>query len=421
MPVLQARTRLQIRQAVGHLLGAVSVSVTTSAGGDASTLPDTTLRGGENEHKGKWIVATSGDNAGQISRVSSNVEGGTPLIISPAFTATVPTAMTYELWDEKYPPARINEFINQALIEITGLAFDPEESVALHADGRQTRFDIPTQFSILNRIEYRSAVESKTVHLATTAWDESVDSDVTASQDTKDYKLAPGSFKMVVAAGASAADILATKAFTALNLSGYDYVEFWIKSTVAESAGGLQLLLGNTASCASPLETLSIPALTADTWTYVRIALANPELDTAIISVGLKYVTDIGACTIWINDIKAVLDGSAVWHRLDPNSWRVDELNRDLILSNAGRAMAGYRLLKLCGGDKPALLSADATACEVDDQFVIAKATELAAIAASGGPNTDPDALRQLAGYWGARAAEAKRGQPLLVNARMVG
>ena len=421
MAVLQGRTRVQLRQAVGHALGAITVSTTTSAGGDALTIPDTTLRGGANEHKGKWAVATSGDNAGQIRQVSSNVDGGTPLIVSPAFTATVPTSMTYELWKEQFPPARINELINQALVEVTGLAYDVEESVALHADSRQTRFDIPSQFSMLNRIEYRKSVESKQVHLATTAWDESVDGDVTASQDTKDYKKAPGSFKMVVAVGASAADILATKAFTALNLSGYDYIEFWIKSTVAESAGGLQLLLDNTASCASPLETLDVPALTADTWTYAKIALANPELDTAIISIGLKYTTDIGACTIWINDITAVLDGSAVWHRLDPNSWRVDELNRDLILSNAGRAMAGYRLLKLCGGDKPALLSADATACEVDDQFVIAKATELAAIAASGGPNTDPDALRQLAGYWGGEASKAKKGFPSLVNARMVG
>lgn len=421
MPVLQARTREELRVDVGRNLGAVKL-ITSAANGSTTTFLTDDLDGGADDHIGGRLQFTGPtNNDGSTRRVvdSAIAANRTTLTFFPAGTSTV-AADTAELWSKYYDPADIHAFINQAIIEATGLAFDPEESVALHADGRQTRFDLPAQFAMLRRVEYRARVESTVVHAATTAWDESVDGDVTASRDTEDFKLSGGSFKMVVATGASAGDLLATQDIAALDLSGYDYIELWIKSTVTTVAGNLKLLLDDTALCASPLETLSVPALTADTWTFVRIALANPELDTAIISVGLEYDSDLGACTIWVNDIKAVLDHTATWVALDWRSWRVDSPNRDLILTNWGRGQAGYHLLKLIGGDKPALLTADSSACEIDDQYVIARATELALLASSGGPQTDPDARRSLAGYWGQRAQQAKRGMPPLVGARMV-
>ena len=141
------------------------------------------------------------------------------------------------------------------------------------------------------------------------AWSESVDTDVTSTADTSDYKAGSASAKLEVVAGASAGDILATEAITSLDLSKASEVRLWIKCSVATASGDLQLLLDDTANCASPLETLDIPALSANTWTQVTLPLANPGSDTAIISVGLKYVTDLGACTIWIDDVKGVNDG----------------------------------------------------------------------------------------------------------------
>ena len=269
---------------------------------------------------------------------------------------------------------------------------------------------------MLNGIYRRVSVESKDIDQATTRWLDAIDADVTTSQDTKDYKLAPGSLKMVIVAAASAGDVLATKTITSIDISGYDYVEFWIKSSVATAAADLQLLLDNTAGAVSPLETLDVPALVANTWTYVRVALATPRLDTAIISVGLKYTVDIGAVTIWLNDIKAVLDSAAAWVKMDKNNWRVDEQARDLVFSSAPK----YSLLKLTGGDNPLLLTTDAGIAEVDDEFIIARATELALLSTGGGPGTDPDALRSLAGYWGQRANIAKRGLPWQTNVRVV-
>lgn len=417
MAVLQARSREQIRVAVGHNLGGVKL-IEADATGTTTTFLTDDLFGGAADHKGKWLQGTGPtSNDGSTFRVvdSSVTSYRTTLTFHPAGTSTA-DGDTAELWEERFDPARIHEFINQALIEVTGLAYDPEESLALHGDGRQRRYDIPSQFAMLTNVYMRESMESTQIHDAATEWDEaSAPTNVTRSVDTKDYKRPSGSNRFVIA-GAFTTGLVSSKAISSLDLSGYDYVEFWVKSTIATTAGDFTLLLDNTALCASALETLSIPALVADTWTYVRVALANPELDTAIISVGLNAAANIAANTIWVNDVKAVLDSTASWERMDRNNWRVDEQARDLVLYYA----PGYYLLKLTGGDKPLLLTADSDVCEVDDEFVIARATELTLLSAGGGPGTDPDALRSLAGYWANRADIAKRSLPWQFGNRVV-
>ena len=194
----------------------------------------------------------------------------------------------------------------------------------------------------------------------------------------------------------------------------------WVKSTVATSAGNLKLLLDDTAACASPLETLSIPALSADTWTFVRISLANPETDTAIISVGLEYDSDIGAATVWIDDIVAVANDTAEWTTLDRRNWRIDKEARDLILVRDGHHSIGYALIKITGGDKPALLTADSSTTEIDEDYIVSQSITLALLASSGGPGTDPDAKRQLSSFWSDQAQRARRAFPMLANVRSV-
>ena len=419
--VFQGATREAIRVAVGRNLGAVEL-INAATGGSTTTFLTDDLEGTTaDQHKGAHWLGTDTPNDGVQSRVTASTMASnrTTLTLAPAVSSTL-ASDTAELW-KAYNPKDIHDFINQAIREITGLAYDPEESLALHADGRQARLDLPSEFAMLNRVEFRDSVESVTIHNATSAWDESVHANVTASKDTKDYKLGPGSFKMIVAAGAPAGAIFATKALSpSKNISGMDYVEFWIKSTVATTAGALQLLLDDTAACVSQLETLNIPALLADTWTYVRIALDNPELDTAIISVGLKQDSDVGACTVWLNDVKAVLESTAHWAPLPKHLWGIDKEARDLVLTPSGVPAVGYALLKLTGGDKPATLDADATVCEVSDWYVICRATALALMSNPGGPATDPDNRRQAAGGWELLAQQAKIGHHLPQNVRLI-
>ena len=127
---------------------------------------------------------------------------------------------------------------------------------------------------------------------------------VISSLDTTDFQVGAGSVKLVVAAEAAAGEILATEATTSKNLSQHNSVSLRMKSSVAMDASDLQLLLDDTAACASPLETINCPALAADTWTKVVLTLADAASDTAIISVGVKMVVDKGAFTLNIDQVE---------------------------------------------------------------------------------------------------------------------
>ena len=418
MPV-QGRTRKQLRQSIGYNLGAVYVSSVSSSSSDATSLIDSTLIGGDDNWIGYHVVFTSGTNETHVRRVSDFDEGDTDVTVVPAVSANTAVNDTYELWEQGYHPNAIHDFINQAIVDTTSQAYDPVEDVSLHADGKALRFDIPSNISIINHLYYRSSVAFTSLHSCNAAFDETVDSDITVTVDTQDKKQGTGSNKFVIAAGASAGDI-ATDSFTSKNISKYDYLECWVKSTVATSSGNLKILLDDTASCASPIETLSVPALSADTWTYVRMALANPETDTAIISIGLEYDSDLGPCQVRLDDIKVVQNDSAVWEIFPKHLWKIDRSARDLIITQDGKFEAGYSLLKITGGDKPALLSSDSATTEIDDSYIIARATGLAFAANSGGQTTDPDQNRQQAAFWLGLAEQAKRSFPFLITGRVV-
>ena len=419
MPVIQGRTREQIRQDVGHALGAIYVS-SASSNGTTGTLIDNTLAiGGDDTFNGKWIRFTSGDDDGAIRRVTDYTASSYTMTLLPALSASSTSGDTYEMWDEEYSPARIDNFINQAITDATGHAYDPIENISLHGDGYQTRFDIPSNIDMISKIEYRKDVSMKRLHVCGTTFDETTDSDITQSLDTKDNKQGTQALKLVMAAGLSAGDFI-TDSITSADISGYDTIEMWIKSTVATSAGNLKLLLDDSAACASPLETLSIPALTANTWTFVRMSLSAPQNATAIISIGFEYDSDLGACTIWLDDIVAVATDTAEWEILDRRNWKIDKEARDLVLLREGQKKLGYSLIKIVGGDKPALMTSDSDVTEINDHYVVSMATALALISSSGGPATDPDAKRQLSAYWAAAAERERNAFPMLVNVRTV-
>ena len=427
MPV-QGRTRKQLRQSIGFNLGALKTG--TATGGTNSTLIDVnTFRGGDDTYNGKLILVTdASDGTTQTTQyVNDYTASNNTIQFQQKASFTVASSDEYEIYDEPYDPSIIHDFINQAIVDATGQAYDPIEypdmssspHTALFGDGRTLRFDIPSNISIINHIYYRSSVTSTILHSCNSAFDETVDSDFTVTVDKEDKKQGTGCNKFVIASGASAGDI-ATDSMASKDISKYDYLECWVKSTVATSSGNLKILLDDSASCASPLETLSIPALSADTWTYVRIKLANPELNTSIISIGLEYDSDLGACQVRLDDIKVVQNDTAIFQIFPKHLWKIDRSARDLVFKNGAQLEVGYNMIKLTGGDKPALLSSDTDTTEIDDSYVIARATGLALSAASGGPTTDPDALRQAAAFWFGLAEQAKRAFPLLITGRAV-
>ena len=134
------------------------------------------------------------------------------------------------------------------------------------------------------------------------AWADGSGGDVTPSRNTTSPKDGTAFVRLTVAAGAGV-ELLAYHDITSVNLSAYDSVGFWMRSSVTTAAGDLTFVLDNTAACASPLETINIPVLTADTWTWVNLNFVTPGNLTAVVSIGVKQAVDIGACTIDIDQI----------------------------------------------------------------------------------------------------------------------
>ena len=424
--VIQKRTRQQIRQSVGYNLGAIRTGTAYDAGSQ-TTLISLTLVGGDDNYNGKWIVVNDASNSSNIetSIISDYTASAYRLTFQRQLSFATAAGDTYEIWDAGYRPDAIDEFINQAILDVTGQVYDPMESLDLHANGKTARFDVPSNFSMVNNVQYRSEFTWTSLHQCNAVFDSSVDANFTASVDSEDYKQGTGSNKFVIAAGASAGDI-AGDTFTAKDISKYDYLEFWIKSTVATSAGNLKIHLDDAAittvtiSAGTILESLNVPALSADTWTYVRVALSNPESNTAITAVALEYDSDLGACTVRIDDIKVVQNDSATWTNVPNHLWSIDKVAEDIVFTRDAVQIIGYNLLKIKGGDKPALLSSDTDTCEVDDGYVINKATALALSSQSGGPSTDPDGKRQQAAFYYGMSEQNKRAFPFLVNVRTI-
>jgi hypothetical protein len=417
MPI-EGLTRQAVRQRVGYnLMGSdFIVSATTTAGGDTDSLIDNTLFGGTDRYVGSYIIVMSGEtNAGEISRVSdmaidTPATGDRDLTLRPALTSNIPSGMDYELW--KYAPGVVNEFINDAITSVHGDFYKEEESVALHGDGTTTRFDLPSEFDMVNKVERRASVYGETIHECDATFDETTDSDFTQTVDTEEHKTG-NSLKLAVAVGAGAGDFI-TDSISSIDLSSYTHLEGWIKSSVALDANDYVIHLdsGVVQADGTDLESLNVPAVSVDTWTYFRITLAGPEDDTAIVSIGIEMNVDKGAHTVYLDRIQAVNNNSAVWVPVHKNLWRTDREAQDLILTAAARDRIGYALMKLTGGSNPAQMTTDATTATVPESYLIPKATALMYWTMEG--------MEARASFWEGMAAREKSKFPPLVNVRKI-
>src|SRR3990167_8886952 len=410
------RTRQQLATSVGrNLAGQRFIALTATSTGTTTTFVDAALQGGNDSYNGWWIKFTGPtNNNGTIKRVSDHTGSSGTITWVGAITATA-TSDTAELWPPDFPPDSINEYINQAIIEATGRYYDPEESVALHSWYKQTRYDIPTEFAMLERVMYRSGEHYKLVHDCNRTFDETTDADFTQVMDDEDYRQANGSLRFAVVAAASAGDFV-TDSITSVDLSGMTHLEFWVKSTVALTAADFVIRLdsGVVAGDATDLEILSVPAVSADVWTFCRVALASPRLDTAIVSIGIEYNVDIGAVTVWFDDFRAVNNDTGRWYEWPQRLWHIDSEARDLIIDHPGSL--GYHLLKLIGGDKPALPTSESAATEVPDDFIIASATLKGILAAPDAPINNAGAMA----YWNGEYRRTKAAFPMMQGVRRV-
>lgn len=426
LPV-EGLTRLTIRQEIGKALAGSDFFVgTTSTGAvDATSLIDARLFGGADRYNGYWVwipdstgSVTNGEEHSRVEDtvIDSPASGDRDLTVRPAFGATIPASGPYELWPPTYSPAWVNDAINRAINTLIGRFYTRQESLALHGDGVTARFDLPSEFQMVDRVEIRTRVEDQDVHDCDSTFDETTDSDITQALDSE-VKKNGQSLKLTVAVGSAAGDFI-SDSIGSIDISKHTHLEGWLRSSVALDAADYVIHLDDGVAQAdgTDLESLNMPAASADTWTFFRTAFAASEGNTAIISIALEHNVDKGAHTIWFDDIKVVDNDSAHWTALPKQTWRIDQEANDLVFLGA----PSHRLLKISGGAHPSQLTTDAGVSEVPESYIIAKATALMLSGGSRASGEDADGRRTLGRDWEALAARELGKLPPLVDARKV-
>ena len=417
MAVIESRTREQIRRSIALNLDQLPEGA-ASGNGSTTTLLDNTLLGGDDHYNGWWIVFTSGTNNESIRRVSDYTASTGTITWVTAASASTATGNTYELWEPHFPPKRIHDLINDSIIQRTPRGLVPDDTnvtgdVPVGYRG-QSEYDIPTDVVGISRVLYRSGADQKQLDDLNSSTYESKHASVTVSSTSEMTRFTSNSIKLDILDSISDADVIFSRSIGSTDISRFTHVEFWIWVQTAVAASDLALLLDDTANCGSPKETIPLPALSARTWTYCRLALANPEDDTAIISVGLEYNANNDANTILMNKLIADVEGYGRWDVLNQDSWYLRREERQMVLYPDALGIVNGRLLRYEGYKKPSLLTADTHTADISPSLIISRTTSRALMSLSRGNTTDPDDRRQNATWWEAAAGTDERSLPIL-------
>jgi predicted secreted protein len=100
-----------------------------------------------------------------------------------------------------------------------------------------------------------------------------------------------------------------------VDLTTYDGIYCWIRSSVTTAAGDLQILLDESTGCGSPDESLNVPICTATIWRQFFARLSDPSILNLVAAVGLYQVADLADGTFDVDDVEALkeIDGIKSW------------------------------------------------------------------------------------------------------------
>jgi len=370
--------RYLLRQSISNACN--DLTLVTPDSGDATSLVDANLPEADDYYNKQDLAFYAGDNTDKVRAVTDWVLDTHTLSFATVTTA-VDAADLAEL-HVKFTTSQYNDAINRAINKAADvyLVHNVDETLILMAykEGEtramKREYDIPAGFDYIKDV-FIEASQTHGLIDCEEVWTD-LDAAVTAALDTKDYQEGSNSIKFTVADTISNGDVIGSKDLSAAeDLSVYKKISFWIKASSAVAAKDLELLLAANSAVETPIETIELPALVANTWTFVQSTLAAPASDTAILSIGLEYDDNKKANTIWIDDIRAVLDGQPRFDKpLDPRSWSIVHDTTPLLKLNMGVGITPGKALRLTGQTHQAVLSLDATACAVPPEFIVQQA-----------------------------------------------
>ena len=140
------------------------------------------------------------------------------------------------------------------------------------------------------------------------AWNEGGSGSITSSLDSSDYQVGAGSAKLLATGSISANTLLQSEVVSA-NVTAHTHVVCWSKVNNANllTSGYFQLLLDESANCASPDESLNLGTHVINQWRSNVLTMNSPSSLDAVISVGCKVITDAMDSTmaIWLDEVFA--------------------------------------------------------------------------------------------------------------------
>jgi len=149
------------------------------------------------------------------------------------------------------------------------------------------------------------------------AWVETEDDDYTTHLlDETVYQEGTASTKTTFAHYTGEEPVFMSKALESLDLTGYDSLQFEIRTNKAEGfePGDLQFCIGTSAKCATG-EYHDIPAIATTTWTTVTVPITDPEALAAVMSIGVKRPTEgteWNSFSIWIDNVIGIISNLRV-------------------------------------------------------------------------------------------------------------
>lgn len=179
------------------------------------------------------------------------------------------------------------------------------------------------------------------------AW--TVPANVTATGSQPGKLSATSACNLAIAAAFATGQAARFVPVSAINLSGFQQITFWIKANAAVAAGVLRLDTCSDSAGNTPVDQFTLPALTANVWQAITIN-KGANMGASIASLRLFAVNDPGTVTITIDEVlacKAVGNNSLTLNSLissDNATWyaikSIDNAGTTVRLDTGGPASA---------------------------------------------------------------------------------
>ena len=180
----------------------------------------------------------------------------------------------------------------------TGIFSAERGKETIHAGLREARSSLEIKGSVV-----AEGVANNTLSSGDAVWTTDSPGTYTVTTDATDKKEGTGSADIVIAASSTTGLAAYQDLTPSVDLSSIDSIQMWVKAVTSTTATEIQISLDDTAACGSTLENINIPALVANTWTLVTMAIADNSDMTAVQCVGLTIATDTGSNIVNVDNV----------------------------------------------------------------------------------------------------------------------